>query len=252
VSAERATDGPAIRTEGLGRTFGALRALTRVDLSVADGESLVLFGPNGAGKTTLIRILTLGLKATSGSFDIAGFDPRRDDLAIRQRIGVISHRSYLYDDLSARQNLEFFARLYGVDDPGGRAEELLDTVGLRHRADDAVRTFSRGMQQRISLARSLVHDPRIVFLDEPFTGLDPAAARMLRGTLERLREERRTVFMVTHNLAQGLELSDRWIILARGRVAESGASRDTDAAGLEQLYFARFGAGAGAAAGVEA
>jgi len=237
----------AIQTTGLARHFGAVRALSRVDLRVAEGESVVVFGPNGAGKTTLIRILTLSLKASGGTFRIAGLDPRKADLQIRQRIGVISHQSYLYDDLTARQNLEFFSRLYGVPDPAQRADELLHTVNLTHRADDSIGTFSRGMQQRVSLARSLVHDPQIVFLDEPFTGLDPIASRMLRDTLERLRHERRTVFLVTHNLAQGLELSDRWAILARGRIVEDGRSDETDRLEFEQRYFDRFAATAAAA-----
>jgi len=174
---------PAIETHGLSKRFGPIQAIDRLSVRVERGESVALFGPNGAGKTTLIRLLTLSLRATAGRFSVDGLDPALEDLRIRQRIGVISHQSFLYDDLSARQNLEFFARLYGVPAPGRRAAELLDTVGLAPRADDAVRTFSRGMQQRVSLARALVHRPSIVFLDEPFTGLDPHAARTLRLTL---------------------------------------------------------------------
>jgi len=229
----------SIETVGLSKSFGAIQAVDRLSLQVEEGESVALFGSNGAGKTTLIRMLTLSLRPTSGSLRIAGLDPRKDDLGIRQRTGVISHQSYLYDDLTARQNLEFYARIFGVDNPGERAEELLDVVGLAARADDAVGTYSRGMQQRASLARALVHEPRIVFLDEPFTGLDPHGARTLRKTLESLRENRRTVFMVTHNLTQGLELSDRWIILARGRIVDQGRSADTDPALFEREYFDR-------------
>jgi len=229
----------SIETVGLSKAFGAIRAVDRLSLQVQQGESVALFGSNGAGKTTLIRMLTLSLRPTAGTFRIAGLDPRKDDLGIRQRIGVISHQSYLYDDLTARQNLEFYARIFGVTNPRERAEELLETVGLAARADDPVSTFSRGMQQRASLARALVHEPRIVFLDEPFTGLDPHGARTLRQTLEELREERRTVFMVTHNLTQGLELSDRWIILARGRIVDQGRSAETDSAAFEREYFKR-------------
>jgi heme exporter protein A len=232
----------AIETVDLFKTFGAIQAVDRLSLNVEEGESVAIFGSNGAGKTTLIRMLTLSLRPTSGTIKIAGLDPRRDDLGIRQRIGVISHQSYLYDDLTARQNLEFYARIYGVDEPRQRAESLLETVGLGARADDAVGTFSRGMQQRASLARSLVHEPRIVFLDEPFTGLDPHGARTLRETLERLREARRTVLMVTHNLSQGLELSDRWIILARGRIVDQGRSVETDPFVFERQYFDRLDA----------
>jgi len=228
-----------VGAEGLTKRFGPLLAVDRVDLEVHEGESVALFGPNGAGKTTLIRILCMSLRPTSGRVLIAGLDPRKDDLEIRRRIGLISHQSYLYDDLTARQNLEFFSRLHGVPDPAARAEELLEQFELANRADDAVGTFSRGMQQRVSLARSLVHDPPLVFLDEPFTGLDPYAAEMLRRTLEVLRDQRRTLVLVTHDLRQGLELSDRWLLLSRGRIVHKGVSKETDADSFDAASFRR-------------
>jgi heme exporter protein A len=218
----------AIAAERLCKKFGAVRAVQDVSFSVATGECVALFGLNGAGKTTLLRLLTGSLRLTSGSYTIDGLDPRRDDLEIRSRIGLISHQSFLYDDLTARQNLEFFARLYAVPEPARRAAELLDEMALTARADDAVGTFSRGMQQRVSLARALVHQPALIFLDEPFTGLDPQAARALRAMLERIRDERRTILMTTHDLARGLELSDRWLILSRGRILDQGASTGSD------------------------
>jgi len=238
VTGNPGSDG-AIEAQGLTKQFGPVLALDSIDLQVASGESIALFGPNGAGKTTLTRILSMSLRPGSGKFRIAGLDPRTDDLGIRERIGLISHQSFLYDDLTARQNLEFFARLYGVADPGGRSEALLERFELSHRADDAIGTFSRGMQQRVSLARSLVHDPPIVFLDEPFTGLDPYAAEMLRRTLEVLREQHRTLVLVTHDLKQGLELSDRWLLLSRGRIVHSGNSRETDPVTFDAACFRR-------------
>ncbi len=222
-----------IAASGLCRNFGPIRAVDRLSLQIAAGESLALFGPNGAGKTTLIKMLTLGLRPSAGTLLIEGLDPRSEDLEIRRRIGLVSHQSYLYDDLTARQNLEFFCRLYGVADPRRRAEELLESVELHHRADDAVRTFSRGMQQRLSLVRALVHEPQIIFLDEPFTGLDPHASSSFRETVTRLRSEGRTIVMATHDLGRGLELCDRWAIMNRGRIAESGSSEGTDPAALE-------------------
>jgi heme exporter protein A len=222
----------AIAAERLCKKFGAVRAVQDVSFSVATGECVALFGLNGAGKTTLLRLLTGSLRLTSGSFTIDGLDPRRDDLEIRSRIGLISHQSFLYDDLTARQNLEFFARLYAVPEPARRAAELLDEMALSSRADDSVGTFSRGMQQRVSLARALVHRPALIFLDEPFTGLDPQAARALRAMLERIRDERRTILMTTHDLARGLELSDRWITLSRGRILDQGASAGSDPTSL--------------------
>ena len=227
----------AIRTDGLTKRFAARKALRGVDLTVSAGSSLAVFGPNGAGKTTLIRVLTLGLKPSEGSFTVAGCDPGRDAQGLRRAIGVISHRSYLYEDLTAFQNLEFFARLYGVPDPHETAARLLDELELSTRGEDAVHTLSRGLRQRVSLARALVHEPSIVFLDEPFTGLDPHAADLLRRTLERLRERGRTVFLVTHNLGEGLGMCDRFIVLSRGRVADHGASADVDRLGFERRYF---------------
>ena len=230
---------PVIEAVGLTKKFGAVVALRGVDLTVREGESVAMFGPNGAGKTTLIRILTLGLRLGGGTLRIAGLDPRKDDLEIRRRTGVISHQSFVYDSLTAAENLEFFGGLYGVSDPVARSAALLDSVDLTHRANDLVGTFSRGMQQRVSLARALVHDPALVFLDEPFTGLDPQAARKLRATLDELRRQQRTVLLATHNLRRGIELSDRWIILSRGRVVDSGLSAETDLASFENSYFER-------------
>ncbi len=229
--------GLVIEARGLTKRFGALRALDAVDLDLSRGESLAVFGPNGAGKTTLTRILTSSLKPTSGTLRIAGRDPRAFDLETKRILGVISHQTFLYDDLTARENLLFFAGIYGVSDPAARAEAILDSVRLLDRADDPVRAFSRGMQQRLSLARCLIHDPAIVVLDEPFTGLDPYAATLLRATLQRLRLEGRTLLLVTHNLAEGLELSDRWMILSRGRVAAGGSSAGADRIAFEEAYF---------------
>jgi heme exporter protein A len=232
----------AIQAVGLTRRFGALVALDRVDLAVAQGECVAVFGPNGAGKTTLVRLLTLGLRPDAGRLRLAGLDPRRDERRVRQRIGVISHQCHFYDNLSPAENLGFFARLHGVPDPAGRSAELLDAVGLAHRAHDAAGGLSRGMQQRLSLARALIHDPSLVFLDEPFSGLDLHAALMLRSTLGRLHDDGCTVVLVTHDLRQGLELSDRWILLAQGRIVASGRSEATDPEGFARSYFERFGA----------
>jgi heme exporter protein A len=236
-----AGDAPILEARGLTKRFGALTALDDLSFDVGDGESLAVFGPNGAGKTTLTRILTSSLRTTSGSVRIAGRDPRAHELETKRILGLISHQTFLYDDLSARENLVFFARLHGVEEPGRRADALLDSVRLLDRADDPARTFSRGMQQRLALARCLIHDPRIVFLDEPFTGLDPYAASLLRTTLGRLREEGRTLFLVTHNLAEGLELSDRYMILAGGRIRASGPSAGVDRLAFERTYFEHVG-----------
>ena len=231
------SDSPIIEARGLTKRYGALVALDRVDLDVRPGTSLAVFGPNGAGKTTLTRILASSLKPTSGALRIAGRDPRVHDRETRAMIGLISHQTFLYDDLTARENLIFFARLYGTRNAPDRADSLLDSLGLSNRADDLVRTFSRGMQQRLSLARSLVHEPEIVFLDEPFTGLDPHAASVLQATLERLRRDRRTLVVTTHDLSRGLDLSDRWVILSKGSLAAEGLSQACDRTTFERSYF---------------
>ncbi|HKQ60556.1 MAG TPA: ABC transporter ATP-binding protein [Candidatus Polarisedimenticolaceae bacterium] len=217
-----------IEARGLARRFGAVAALESVDLRVEPGESLALFGANGAGKTTLLRILGLVLRPSAGSLRVGGLDPRRQQQQVLASIGLVSHATWLYEDLTARQNLEFFAALYGVPAPTARAAELLELVELTPRRDDPVRTFSRGMQQRLALARGLVHAPRLVLLDEPFSGLDPHASDVLCRTLAGLRRQGCTLVFATHDVAQGLALSDRWAFLARGRVRQSGDSGTTD------------------------
>ncbi len=231
-----AGNAPAIEASGLSKQFGAVRALDNVAVRVDRGESVALFGANGAGKTTLIRILTLGLRPAAGQFRISGFDHRTDPQQIRRRIGLISHQSLLYDQLTVSENLEFFAKLYGVEHPRRRCRELLDMIGLGHRAPDLLGTLSRGLQQRLSIARALVHDPPVIFLDEPFTGLDPQAAAMLRSALQELRDRGHSVLLVTHDLRLGLDLSDRWLLLVRGQVVDRGSSGATDPRMLERSY----------------
>ena len=229
----------AIEARGLTKKFGDRKAVRPLDLAIARGESVALFGPNGSGKTTLIRMLTSTLRPSAGSFKIAGLDPREADRAARRRVGALFHQTFLYDELSARDNLLFFGGLYGVADAPERADRLLEAMGLADRADDTVGSFSRGMQQRLALARCLIHDPEVVFLDEPFTGLDPLSASTFMQALGELHERGRTVLLVTHNLARGLELCQRWIIVNRGRIADQGDSAGLDAAEMERIYIDR-------------
>ena len=215
---------------GLTRRFGAATALDGVDLTVRRGEPLALFGVNGAGKTTLLRLLSGALKPTSGSLAIDGIDPRRAAAEFRGRIGLLSHHTLLYDDLSAAENLEFFAKLHGLPRPGDRARALLDDVGLADRADEPVRGFSRGMQQRVALARALLHDPSLLLLDEPASGLDARSSTRLRAALRDAASRGATWIIATHDVEEGLALCPRWIALYRGRVIDGGAhvGRDAD------------------------
>ncbi|PKO20346.1 MAG: sodium ABC transporter ATP-binding protein [Chloroflexi bacterium HGW-Chloroflexi-1] len=226
----------------LTKAFGSKVALRGVDLRVTVGESLVIFGPNGAGKTTLIRILSSLSRPTGGSVRIGGLDLRTHADGIRRHLGVVSHAPLLYDSLTAEENLRFFGRLYSLPDPEPRITALLERVGLAGRRGDLVRTFSRGMVQRLAIARALLHDPAVLLLDEPDTGLDPQAAEMLHGLLAELSgrsgesANQRTIVTVTHSIERGLAIADRVIILANGRIVFDADAQGMTAAEFRPLY----------------
>ncbi|HEX8242975.1 MAG TPA: heme ABC exporter ATP-binding protein CcmA [Longimicrobium sp.] len=236
---------PAVEARGLEKWYGPLPAVRGVDFSLARGEFLTVFGPNGAGKTTLLRMLCGAVKPTRGTVLVGGHDVAGEDGA-RRRIGLLSHQTFLYPGLTAAENLDFYGRLYGLRDRRARVDAALESVGLRGRSGDRVRTFSRGMQQRLALARTLLHEPQVVLLDEPYTGLDPHAAAMLRDVLDRLRDGRTTVVLVTHNLSQGLEQADRVVVQVGGRWVSDEPRAALDAAAFERLYTDRVAAAAGA------
>lgn len=234
--------GVTIEASGLVKQFGSRRGLDGVSLSVPTAAFLSIFGPNGAGKTTLLRMLALLSRPTRGSLSILGVDALEEPESLRSRIGLISHRSMLYGDLTARENLLFFSSLYqGVPDEE-RIDELLRLVELDHRRSDLVRTFSRGMQQRLSIARALVNDPELVLLDEPYSGLDPHAAELFDGLIGRVRAGR-TFIMVSHDLAKGFELCSHALILARGEVVALVEKDGVDAGAFRDLYLATVGMG---------
>ncbi|MDY7039670.1 MAG: heme ABC exporter ATP-binding protein CcmA [Chloroflexota bacterium] len=226
-----------IRVRGLTKTFGRTVALRGIDLDVTDGEVLTVVGPNGAGKTTLINILATLSRPTAGEVRIGGLDTARDAIAIRRRLGMISHQPLLYGDLTAAENLVFYGRMYDVPDLPRRIGELLEQVGLAARADEAVRTFSRGMQQRLAIARALLHDPPLLLMDEPFIGLDQQAAAMLGRVLEDVGVSgTRAVVMTTHDLDRGLASGDRLVILARGQIVYEARRDQLDAARFRDTY----------------
>jgi heme exporter protein A len=232
---------PLIQARALEKWYGPHPAVRGIDFILSTGEFLTLFGPNGAGKTTLLRLLAGSLRPTRGEIHFAASDGNDDAHAWRRRIGVLSHQTFLYGQLTAEENLRFYSRLYDLPDAGERIHAALAEVGLGGRRSDLVRTFSRGMQQRLALARTLLHEPELILLDEPYTGLDPHASRMLRGVLEKLRDGRRTVLLVTHNLSQGLELADRVVVQVAGRWVSDEPRAAVDPITFEQLYTHRVG-----------
>ena len=207
-----------------------------VHLSLASGQLLALFGPNGAGKSTVLGLLSGSLRPTEGDVRIDGRLLDANDRSDHHKIGVLSHETFLYKRLTAAENLRFFGRLYRLDALEARVQQGLDAVGLGAHSGSEVRTFSRGMRQRLALARTLLHDPAIVLLDEPWTGLDAHAADMLRGVLASLRDGRRTVVLVTHNLTQGLALADRVAIQVRGRLVHEAPAGGLTPAEFEGFY----------------
>ncbi|MEX0911834.1 MAG: heme ABC exporter ATP-binding protein CcmA [Gemmatimonadota bacterium] len=229
-----------IQARGLEKWYGHHPAVRGVDFDLGSGEFLTLFGPNGAGKTTLLKLLAGSLRPTRGEIRFARGDAD-DEHARRRRIGVLSHQTFLYGQLTADENLRFYGRLYELGDLDDRIDRMLSQVGLTRRRRDLVRTYSRGMQQRLALARTLLHDPEMVLLDEPYTGLDPHAAAMLRAVLEQLRDGHRTVVLVTHNLSQGLELADRVVVQVAGRWVSDEPRAQLDASTFEALYTERVG-----------
>jgi ABC-type multidrug transport system ATPase subunit len=227
----------AIEVEGLTKSFGHHFALKKVNLRVKKGRFLTIFGPNGAGKTTLIRTLSTLTKPTSGNLRVAGFDLEEGE-ELRRRIGVISHQTFLYDDLTAYENIRFYGRMYDVENLEPRVEEVIEEVGLSLRKHELVRTFSRGMQQRLSIARAIVHHPEVLFFDEPYSGLDQHAAKNFKDLLKGLHTGERTIVMTTHDLSRGLEISDRVAILVRGRMVYEEEIKNINREVFEKTYFA--------------
>jgi ABC-2 type transport system ATP-binding protein len=200
----------AIETSHLTRTFGNRVAVDDLSLAIPEGTVFGFLGPNGAGKTTTVRLLTALIAPTGGTARVAGHRLGVDNEAIRRSVGILTETPGLYERLSAKQNLTFFARLYGLDSrwAAKQVERYLRMLGLWDRRDERVGTFSKGMRQKLAIARAVIHEPRVVFLDEPTSGLDPEAARIVRGFVKELRVEGRTIFLTTHNLPEADDLCD--------------------------------------------
>jgi heme exporter protein A len=221
-----------IRINQLVKRYGLNIALRGVDLHVREGEFVTLVGPNGAGKSTLMRIVATLLAPTEGQVTVGGWDFPKNADKVRRHIGLVSHQSLLYHDLSAAENLTFFARLYQLDDIPDRVGSALKKVGLFARQRDPVGSFSRGMVQRLTIARATLHEPEVLLLDEPYTGLDQDASALLDDLLAEEVQKRRTIMMITHDLVHGLEHSQRVAILNNGRIVY-----EVDTASIDQATF---------------
>lgn len=234
-----------IEIRGLVKAFGHKIVLRGVDLVVEPGEAVALFGPNGAGKTTLLRIVSTLSKPTTGTVRVGGVDLAYAPDAVRRQVGFVTHVPFLYENLTAEENLRFFGRLYGLNDLEARVGAMLRQVGLSARRHDLVRTFSRGMVQRLSIARALLHDPSVLLLDEPDTGLDQQAAAMLHHLIAQVvgpreasgsQARRAAVLLTTHSLERGWEWADRLAILAGGRIAFQARRDELTLEGLREVY----------------
>ena len=231
-----------IRLEAVVKQYGLNPVLRGVDLHVAAGEFVTLVGPNGAGKSTLLAIVATLLPPTSGTVRVGGWALPGQADRVRRHIGLVSHHALLYRDLTAAENLTFYGKLYRLDDPEARALEALRAVGLFSRQRDAVGTFSRGMLQRLTIARATLHEPDVLLLDEPYTGLDQEASRLLDELLRTEAARGRTILMITHDLEHGLGLADRLAILHRGRIAREVSRAEIGPGGVYEVYAEVMGA----------
>ena len=226
----------AIEVSGLTKSFGERLALRGIDLQIGRGEHVVIFGPNGAGKTTLLKILATLLRPSSGHVWLDGINIRDKPAQIRRQISLVSHQTFLYDDLTVYENLKFYARMYDVPSLEQKISEVISWVHLESRQHERVSTLSHGLQQRVSIARAVLHNPSILLLDEPEVGLDPHASTVIRDLLGSLNTGSRTVLMTTHNLERGLDVGDRVIILDRGKVVYQALRHELGKANFQQIY----------------
>jgi len=225
-----------IEVKKLVKRFGLKTILRGLDFSVESGEFVALLGPNGAGKTTFLRILATLSRPSMGLVKVAGHHLPHEAAQVRAKLGVVSHMPLLYPDLTAEENLQFYARMYGITNYQLRITEVLNMVGLENRRKDLVRTFSRGMQQRLAIGRAVIHDPEVMLFDEPYTGLDQDASEMLDDVLRSVAAEGRTVVMTSHDLVRAEELATRFDILSRGVIAASATQNDLQNSNLLTFY----------------
>lgn len=227
-----------IKLQNVKKSYGNFNALTDISFDLFRGDFLSIFGPNGAGKSTLLKILSAQTRHTKGKvlFDNVELNNKPNDF--RKSFGVISHLPFLYENLSAEENLKFYGKIYSVKDIYKRVDELLKKVELINRKKDLVRNYSRGMLQRLSIARALVHNPDIILLDEPYTGLDQHASYILTNILKEQFEDKKTIIMVTHNLSRGYDLASKILIMKQGKIAFMEDKINIPEYEFEDIYLA--------------
>jgi heme ABC exporter ATP-binding subunit CcmA len=227
---------PYLEIRNVHKSFGLKPVLRGVDLSINAGGRMALLGANGAGKTTLLRILAGLSRPGNGQIRIDGLDLMQQTREIRRKVGFVAHQPYLYDDLTALENLLFFARMYAIDQPQARATSLLQRVGLPKKARERASSLSRGQLQRLALARALLHAPQLLLLDEPDTGLDQEGVALLNELLHEHREQGGTILFTTHDLEAAMQRSDQVVMLHRGRVAYQRATAELEQENIRQVY----------------
>jgi len=225
-----------ITVQKLVKRFGMKTVLRGLDFEVQPGEFVAILGPNGAGKTTFLRILSSLSRPSLGAVSVAGYRLPDQAASVRARLGVVSHLPLLYGDLTAEENLRFFGRMYGISNIDSRITEVLEMIGLASRRRDLVRTFSRGMQQRLAIGRAVFHDPEVMLFDEPYTGLDQDASAMLDDVLRSVAAQGRTVVMTSHDLMRAEELATRFDILSRGMITASATRKGLGRSNLLTFY----------------
>jgi len=229
----------AISVQGLGKTYDLRPVLRSVSFTLAAGSRIALLCPNGAGKTTLLRILSTLAKPSAGAAAIAGYDVANEAAQVRRVVGFVGHQPLVYEELTARENLLFFARMHGLRDGATRVDQLLEQVELRHKANELVRTLSRGQAQRLALARGILHEPQVLLLDEPDTGLDADALALLEQLLQTRTVAGQTTLFTTHQIEEGLGWSDEALVLVNGRIAYTGSAATLGLSDVRELYASR-------------
>lgn len=224
-----------LEISGLNKYFGRNRVLSSLDLSIQNPEVFSILGPNASGKTTLLKIISTIHKPTSGKVEVLGNDAQEDSSSVRRCIGFVGHDSYLYPELTAKENLVYYSKAYGIKKPSEVIREKLREVGMYHRMNDRVEEFSRGMEQRVSIARALLHDPSLLILDEPFTGLDLEARRIFLNIIRKFERDRGLVIMSSHDPRNAWEISNRVGILYQGRIQHVFGTLEEDYEELEKV-----------------